>query len=178
MKSHEHLRGRDPDDARTDASPAPPQPAPLEHLASAIGNQAFASIARDGAGILASGMAHPAVESAIARRRGRGAPLESGARERLEAGLGEPLGDVRIHTDSEADALARSVSARAFTTGNDVYFAAGEYQPGTSEGNRLLAHEISHVAQQRGAPTSGPLRVSQPGEPLEREADAVSRELG
>ena len=84
---------------------------------------------------------------------------------------------MRVHTDETANALAASVSARAFTTGNDLYFAQGEYSPGSGSGDRLLAHELSHVVQQRGAPTSGPLTVSQPGEPLEVEADQAANEL-
>lgn len=82
-----------------------------------------------------------------------------------------------MHTDDTADALSKSVSARAFTTGNDVYFARGEYSPGTEQGNRLLAHELSHVVQQRGAPTTGPMVVSQPGDALEADADAAAHEL-
>jgi hypothetical protein len=66
------------------------------------------------------------------------------------------------------------VSARAFTTGTDVYFASGEYRPGTSDGDSLLAHELTHVTQQRGAPASGPLTVSEPGDAMETEADAVA----
>jgi hypothetical protein len=58
-----------------------------------------------------------------------------------------------------------------------VYFARGEYRPGTSHGDELLAHELTHVVQQRGAPTSGPLVVSNPGDQLEAEADAASGEL-
>ena len=82
-----------------------------------------------------------------------------------------------MHTDATADGLARAVSARAFTTGSDVYFASGEYRPGSSDGDRLLAHELSHVVQQRGAPTSGPLVVSQPGDTQELEADRATDEL-
>lgn len=134
-------------------------------------------LAREGAGIMADGTAHPDVAAAIARRRGTGAPLDETTREQFEKSLGESLGDVRIHTGLEPDALARSVSARAFTTGSDVFFAQGEFQPASSEGRRLLGHELAHVVQQRGAPTTGPLRVSQPGEPLEQEADAASRDL-
>jgi hypothetical protein len=91
--------------------------------------------------------------------------------------LGDSLTDVRVHTDSTADTLARSVSARAFTTGSDLYFAAGQYQPGTSSGDRLLAHELTHVVQQRDAPTSGPLTVTQPGDSMEAEADRTADEL-
>jgi hypothetical protein len=150
---------------------------PAERLASSIGNQAFGALAREGAGILPDGRAHPDVESTIAQTRGAGSSLDAGARERFGDGLGDSLGDVRVHTDETADALARSVSARAFTTGSDLYFAKGEYSPGSSGGDRLLAHELSHVVQQRGAPSSGPLTVSEPGEPLEVEADRAADEL-
>jgi hypothetical protein len=151
--------------------------AAVERLASSVGNQAFGVLARDGAGIMADGTAHPDVAAAIARRHGGGAPLDEGVRTKYESALGDSFGDVRVHTGPEADALARSVSARAFTTGTDVYFAQGEYRPSSSDGGRLLGHELAHVVQQRGAPTTGPLRVSQPGEPLEQDADAASRGL-
>jgi hypothetical protein len=157
-----------PDAAQSDVSPA-------ERLASSVGNQAFAALARQGSGILPDGRAHPDVEQTIARTRGGGQALDPGTRETIGAALGDPLSDVRVHTDETADRLAHSVAARAFTTGPDVYFAKGEYQPGAGEGNRLLAHELSHVVQQRGAPTEGPLTVSQPGDALEQEADQASR---
>ena len=83
-----------------------------------------------------------------------------------------------MHTDETADQLARSVSARAFTTGSDVYFAKGEHQPGSSGGDQLLTHELAHVVQQRDAPTTGPLTVSMPGDALETEAEAIADEHG
>jgi hypothetical protein len=91
------------------------------------------------------------------------------------AALGDSLADVRVHTDDGAAALARSVSARAFTVGSDIFFGPGEYQPATPAGRELLSHELVHVVQQRGAPRSGPLTVSQPGDALEREAEDVAR---
>jgi hypothetical protein len=151
--------------------------APEARLAAAVGNHAFSVLARDGAGILSNGRAHPEVEATIARTRGSGAGLDPGVRDRVGAHVGDSLTDVRVHTDATADALARSVSARAFTTGSDVYFARGEYRPGSTDGDRLLAHELSHVVQQRGAPTSGPLVVSQPGDALEADADRAADEL-
>jgi hypothetical protein len=155
-----------------------PERDPRERLASGVGNRAFGVlIAREGAGILQDGTVHPDVHATIAGRRGGGGALDAGARERFAPSLGDSLSDVRVHTDAGADALARSVSARAFTTGSDVFFASGEYRPGTGEGDRLLAHELTHVVQQRGAPTSGPLAVSEPGDAQETEADAVAREL-
>jgi len=150
---------------------------PAERLASNVGNQAFGALAREGAGIMPDGRAHPDVEATIAQTRGSGSSLDVGAREKFGPSLGDSLGDVRVHTDETANALAASVSARAFTTGNDLYFAQGEYSPGSGSGDRLLAHELSHVVQQRGAPTSGPLTVSEPGEQLEVEADQAANEL-
>jgi hypothetical protein len=94
---------------------------------------------------------------------------------RAGAVLGDSFGDVRVHTDDHAAALSRAVSARAFTVGNDIFFGAGEYRPTTASGQELLTHELTHVAQQRGAPASGPLLVSQPGDPLEREAESAAR---
>jgi hypothetical protein len=160
-------------DAR--AKPAATRPAGLE-LPRTIGNRAFTEVV-SGGGILPDGRAHPDVEAAIARTRGSGSTLDDGVRVAFAPRLADPLTDVRVHTDDTADSLARSVSARAFATGSDLFFARGEYQPGSGEGNRLLAHELTHVVQQRGAPSAGPLRVSEPGDALEREADRTAGEL-
>ena len=111
-----------------------PQQAPdqdsTQRLASAMGNQAFGALARQGAGIMPDGRAHPDVESAIASTRGTGQKLDEGSRDKIGGALGDPLHDVHVHTDPAANQLASSVSARAFTTGNDVYFAKDEYKPG------------------------------------------------
>jgi hypothetical protein len=148
-------------------------------LASAVGNRAFgAMLGRVGEGILPNGTAHPDVEAMIARTRGGGTSLDAGSRRRASETLGDSLDDVRVHHDETADTLARSVSARAFTTGSDVYFAKGEYQPGSSGGEQLLTHELAHVVQQRDAPTTGPLTVSMPGDALETEAEAIADEHG
>jgi Domain of unknown function (DUF4157) len=178
MGEFDHQR----EDERDRRSPRPPVPVAseltsAERVAASVGNHAFSELARDGAGILPDGRAHPDVEEAIARTRGSGAPLDDATRDRVAPSLGDPLTDVRVHTDDTADALASSVSARAFATGTDVYFAAGEYAPGSSDGQRLLAHELTHVAQQRGAPASGSLEVSQPTDALETEADRTADEL-
>lgn len=119
----------------------------------------------------------PAVGSGIRAAAGGGRPLDAGARERLGPLLGDPLGDVRVHTDAAADALAGAVSARAFTAGSDVFFAAGQYRPGSRAGDALIAHESVHVLQQRGASAAGGLTVSDPSEPLEQEAEAVASSL-
>ena len=128
----------------------------------------------DGGGLLAGNLVHPAVTAQIASQRGRGTPLEPAVRAPMAAALGDAFTDVRVHTDGLADSLARSVQARAFTTGADIYFASGEYTPGSSSGQGLLAHELAHVVQQRGAPASGSLTVSQPGDAMELEAQRAS----
>jgi hypothetical protein len=159
--------------------------APMARLASEVGNQAFAStlgrspLAREagqGAGIMADGTVHSDVQSTIDATRGAGTALDDGVADRLSPSLGD-LSDVRVHTDDTADQLNRSVSARAFATGTDVYFAKGEYNPGSAHGDKLIAHELAHVVQQRGSSSSGPLTVSQPGDAMEREADAVADQL-
>ena len=167
---------------RSSAS-APPQAAersPELQLASGIGNRGFGQIIsrmHDGEGILPSGIAHPAVESTIAAVRGSGRPLDSSLASQFGSALGRSVSDIRVHTDSTAASLTRAVSARAFATGRDLFFSPGEYQPATPAGRELIAHEVAHADQQRGAPMSGPLVVSNPGEPLELAADQTAGEL-
>lgn len=130
------------------------------------------------AGILPGGRVHPNVESRINQMRGAGRALPSQTRASMESVVGAGLADVRVHDGVAADGLTRAVQARAFATGREVFFARGEYRPDTSAGKHLLAHELTHVAQQRGASTSGPLSVSQPGDAFEREADRVADGVG
>ncbi len=147
---------------------------PLHQLASDVGNHAFNNtLAREGAGIMPTGEVHPEVQGRIDATRGSGTGLDANVRGRFEGELG-PLNDVTVHTDDTSDSLNRSVSARAFATGTDVYFAKGEYNPGSADGDRLIAHELAHVVQQRGAANTGPLTVSEPGDALETEADSVA----
>jgi hypothetical protein len=176
------LLGQELDHARRHTAPVPdaPERSPAAEVASSVGNRNFGQVIsrmEDGAGILPSGVAHPAVESAIAAARGGGRPLDMGLAERFGSTLGRSVGDVRVHTDSTAAALTRAVSARAFATGRDIFFAPGEYQPQTPAGQELIAHEVAHADQQLGAPMSGPLVVSNPGEPLEVAADKTAGEL-
>lgn len=175
VKSYEHPE-REYDEAGVRSGPgAEPETASVERLAATIGNQAFGVLARDGAGIMPDGTAHPDVTAAIARRRGYGDPIEEGLRTELEEKTGHPLHNARFHTDPEAAELARAVSSNAFTVGEDVYFAEGKFNPETQEGKELIRHEVEHVKQQAGAPTSGTLRVSMPGEPLELQAEQAAR---
>lgn len=80
---------------------------------------------------------------------GRGAPLPAAERSFFEGRMGMDFSDVRIHTGAAPAQISDRIGARAFTRGNDIAFSRGEYQPGTSAGRRLMAHELTHVAQQR-----------------------------
>ena len=91
------------------------------------------------------------VESGIASTRGSGQSLPDDTRGMMESKMGYDFSNVNVHTDSTSDALNRSVSAKAFTTGSDVYFSGGAYNPGSKDGQQLLAHELTHVVQQGGA---------------------------
>ncbi|GIJ56273.1 hypothetical protein Vau01_037890 [Virgisporangium aurantiacum] len=105
---------------------------------------------------------------------GSGSSLPDDFRAQAENRLGAGFGDVRVHTDSSAAAAAGQVAANAFTVGSDIYFAAGQYDPGSRDGQQLLAHELTHVTQQGSAPAGDTGRLSHPGDPAEREATAVA----
>ncbi len=91
------------------------------------------------------------VESEISRETGRGSGLDGATRGQFEGFFGVDLGGVRLHADSKAAELSRSLGAEAFTVGNDVFFGEGRFTPGSSSGMGLLAHELTHVVQQGGS---------------------------
>jgi hypothetical protein len=86
-------------------------------------------------------------------RKRQGAPLPAGLKTKMEGRFGRDFSDVRVHIDEEAVQMCRELNAQAFTYGTDIYFNAGKYQPGTEVGQRLLAHELTHVVQQVGGIT-------------------------
>lgn len=109
--------------------------------------------------------------------RGGGQPLPKDTREEMEARLGHDFQDVRVHTGSDAASSAKSVQAHAYTVGNDMVFQDGVYDPSSDAGKRTLAHELTHVAQQRQGPvdgtdTGGGVKVSSPNDRFERDAEA------
>ncbi len=105
-----------------------------------------------------------------------GQPLEPATRRSMEGPFGADLSDVRVHTGGAADATARGLSARAFTSGSDIGFRGGEYAPHGMRGRGLLAHELAHVLQQRNASSGGGGANSAAANAgLEGEARAASR---
>ena len=77
---------------------------------------------------------------------GGGSPLPEGLVGSMEQSLGGSFAGVRVHTDAGADRASRQIDARAFTRGQDIYFSSGSYDPGSQEGQHLIAHELAHVA--------------------------------
>ncbi|MEZ4734074.1 MAG: DUF4157 domain-containing protein [Caldilineaceae bacterium] len=119
------------------------------------------------------------VQDLLHHQRTAGQPLPTTTRRAMQARLGHDFSQVRIHTNAQAAASAQAVQARAYTAGSDVVFGAGQYRPATLAGQRLLAHELAHVVQQRGAlaASAGELTIGDPASAAEREAEQVSAQV-
>ena len=104
-----------------------------------------------------------------------GKALDSETRAFMEPLFGHNFSGVRVHTDAGASALNHALSASACTIGQDIFFRDGHYNPGSSPGRALLAHELTHVLQQNNGPSEGKLGLGTPGDHYEQEADAVER---
>ncbi|MBR4712271.1 MAG: DUF4157 domain-containing protein [Paludibacteraceae bacterium] len=102
------------------------------------------------------------MESQLNQLQGGGQAMPDGLRGMMERGFDRDFSQVRLHTDGEAAGLSSSIHAKAFTHGNDIYFNQGQYAPETSEGQRLVAHELAHVAQGGG-------KVGREDDPLQRD---------
>jgi hypothetical protein len=108
-----------------------------------------------------------------------GSPLDRDVREDMEARLGHDFSDVRIHADGAAESSAKAVGANAYTVGSHIAFQRSAYDPTSDQGRTTLAHELTHVVQQRngpvdGTPAAGGISVSDPGDRFEREAVATA----
>lgn len=183
MQDHAKVRSNATQDARSTVRrpvTAPPaQASGLLGLQASVGNavvvQRLKQQHRHGAGC-----GHEAEEASVQRSavhdvvRAGGRPLDGSTRADMESRLGADFSDVRIHTDSAAKASAAEVGARAYTTGNHVVIGEGGADKLT------LAHELTHVIQQRQGPVAGTdngagLRVSDPSDRFEREAESNAR---
>ena len=111
-----------------------------------------------------------------------GQPLDPGVRADMEARLGHDFGDVRVHHDARAEESARAVNAHAYTVGPNIVFQRDRYDPSSESGRVTLAHELTHVIQQRSGPVDGTaapggIRVSDPADRFEREAAANAEQV-
>ncbi len=108
----------------------------------------------------------------INSQRGGGSGLTDGIRRNMEGAFGTSFEDVRVHTGTEADSLNRAMTAKAFTTGSDI-FLRNDSSPTDSN---LLAHELTHVVQQRGGGGGG-MHVGAAGDESEHEADSMAQTI-
>lgn len=123
-----------------------------------------------------AGIADPVHAAVSTAAEESGHALPSALQHKFASSLGADLSGVRVHTGEASAAAASSLSARAYALGQDIHFAAGQYDPGSAAGEHLLAHEVAHTVQQRGA-SAGPqfqLEVSAEHDPSEHEADAAA----
>lgn len=112
----------------------------------------------------------PNLSASIQAERGSGTSLNAPVREQMEQSFGANFADVRLHTDPASHAFNHSVGARAFTVGSDIFFGP-KASPGETP---LLAHELTHVVQQRGMDNGGPIVVGPAGDSSEQEASMMS----
>jgi hypothetical protein len=129
---------------------------------------------------LEGGPVSPEVEAAIRRARGGGQPLEGTVQAQMSEALGHDFSGVRVHTDADADQLNQQLQAKAFTTGPDIFFKRGTYDPGSSRGRELIAHELIHVVQQSSSwvPGTGSGLIVRPAaDAFEQEADEHGRRV-
>ena len=179
-------RARTPQERGYEPEPVPtPGPAANDLVSTVLGYQATAGnqvVVRLLAAARSGSAPGDDVSARIRTRVGGGQPLPDGVRAEVEAGLGQRLGDVRVHTDAPAAQLATELGAHAFTTGTDVFFNSGVYDPGTPAGFEVLAHELTHTLQQAAGPVAGrevspQLQVSDPADHDERAATATAARL-
>jgi len=108
------------------------------------------------------------LEERINKARGSGNYLNEAIVNPLEQRLGQDLRQTHIHTDTEADRLSRQLGADAFTVGHDIFFREGFYRPESGSGRNLIAHELTHVAQQSG--TADIIQLQQAAQPAQQQA--------
>lgn len=114
------------------------------------------------------------ISSRLSASKGGGSPLPDNTRSQMEGAMGADFSGVRVHTGSEAAGMSQDIQAQAFTHGNDVYFNEGKYSPSTTDGQRLLAHELTHTVQQGAAEPSAVSRKKEVSNGLiQREVDAA-----
>ena len=124
---------------------------------------------------LEGGPVGPEMSSAINSARGGGTALGEGVRTAAETTMGADFSDVRVHQDSQSDQLNRSMTAKAFTTGSDIFLRGDQNSSDTS----LIAHELTHVVQQSSGAvgSGGGMTVGAADDSHEHEADAVAKQV-
>ena len=123
---------------------------------------------------IGGGEASTDLESSIQSARGSGQSLDANLQRSMGQAMGADFSGVKVHTDSQSDQLNKSIQAKAFTTGQDVFFRQGAYEPSSRGGQELIAHELTHVVQQNGgavqrSPLKNIKKTSENGAIVQRE---------
>ncbi len=128
---------------------------------------------------MAGGEASPDLDTAINLARGSGQPLDAGLQRSMGQAMGADFSGVKVHTDAQSDRLNRSIQAKAFTTGQDVFFRQGAYEPASRGGQELIAHELTHVVQQNGGAVQPTMQLQDKSgndeKGLQQEANVMGR---
>jgi hypothetical protein len=175
--AHPHMDRKAPE--RTDGHPIATTRGPaldaasIMHLQRTAGNQGVVQMLGDDE---EKSPVHDVVGS------GGGAPLDASTRTSMESAFGTSFEDVRVHTGGQASKSAEAVGANAYTVGSNVVFKDGQYNPGSTEGQKTLAHELTHVVQQSRGPVDGTdapggIKVSDPSDRFERAADQTASQV-
>jgi predicted ABC-type ATPase len=130
---------------------APPPITPLKARQRREKNKLQASRAMQAPVGMEGGPVNGDIESSIRSSKGGGKALPDNVRSKMEGGIGANFNNVRIHTGNKSNQLNRSLGAQAFTSGSDIFFQNNSYNPHSSDGTKLLAHELTHVVQQGAA---------------------------
>jgi Domain of unknown function (DUF4157) len=159
-----------PSVTRPASGPGGPDAASLLHLQRTAGNAGVVQMLEEDRG------RSPVLDVV---GRGGGTALDDSTRESMESKLGADFGGVRVHTDAAASRSAEAVGANAYTVGSDIVFRSGRFDPGSATGQRTLAHELTHVVQQRQGPVDGTdapggIRLSDPDDRFERAAESTA----
>lgn len=116
----------------------------------------------------------------INQARSSGETLHPEIQNQMGQGLGADFSQVRVHTSQESHELNQELGAKAFTTGKDIFFKEGAYDPHSTSGKELLAHELTHVVQQgtgQVTHSASGMTVNAPGDAFEQQADQEARKL-
>jgi hypothetical protein len=162
-----------------DKQVARPKPSNLDNLQQQVGNRAVQRLVAQREGGEGDYKLDSSTTRRIERERGGGQPIDGTVQREMGQTMGQDVSDVRVHTDAEADRLNRQLDARAFTVGRDVFFRDGDYNPHSSDGQELLAHELTHAVDQRAGVVqdSGGATVHAPNDAHERRADDVAKQV-
>ena len=161
------------------ASPGPLGPhhdaASLMHLQRTAGNAGVVQLLAED-----EGAENSPVHDVVGK--GGGTPLDEGTRSSMESRFGQGFGDVRVHTDGQASRSAESVGANAYTVGSDIVFRSGQFDTSSPTGQRTLAHELTHVVQQRSGPVDGTdapggIKLSDPSDRFEQAAEQTASQV-